>query len=200
MAKWSDKLNQMTQSAISKSKEVAGIAKLNMDNASLNLDIKNIQNEIGAYVLENKLLTEDAAVREWMAKVDAIQTNIENNNEKIRELKNVNVCPECGAEVARTSRFCNKCGAELTIPASASEVEEVSGTAEVVEEPAAGEAQEQETAAEEAEAVAAEEGTGAEAQEQETAAEVEATGAEEAAEGQDGEETAEEAEEVKEAE
>lgn len=134
MAKWSDRLNQVTQNAISKSKEVAGIAKLNMDNTSLNLDIKNIQTQIGAYVLENKLLTEDAAVREWMEKAEALKANIEDNNEKIRELKNVNICPECGAEVARTSRFCNKCGAELAIPASASEVEEAGDAAQAAEE------------------------------------------------------------------
>lgn len=62
MASWTEKLNQMTQSAISKSKEVAGVTKLNLEISSLNQNIKNIQTEIGAYVLENGLLKEDASV------------------------------------------------------------------------------------------------------------------------------------------
>ena len=54
MASWSEKLNQMTQSAISKSKEVAGVAKLSLEVNNLNQSIKNIQTEVGAYVLDRK--------------------------------------------------------------------------------------------------------------------------------------------------
>ena len=46
MASWSEKLNQMTQSAISKSKEVAGVAKLNVEISSLNQSVKNIYTEV----------------------------------------------------------------------------------------------------------------------------------------------------------
>lgn len=122
MAKWSDRLNQMTQNAISKSREVAGIAKLNVDNTSLHLDIKNIQTKIGAYVVKNKLLQEDASVAEWTAEVEAVMAKVEENNDKIRAFKNVEVCPECGAQIPGAGRYCEKCGAEFTVPASVVEV------------------------------------------------------------------------------
>lgn len=127
MASWSEKLNQMTQSAISKSKEVAGVAKLSLEVNNLNQSIKNIQTEVGAYVLENGLLTEDASVVEWAAKAAALKADIEAASEKINELKNVNICPGCGAEVSRNSKFCNKCGTAIVV-----KVSEPEGTDEVV--------------------------------------------------------------------
>ena len=105
MASWSEKLNQMAQKTVSKSKEVAGVAKLNLEISTLNQNVKNIQNEVGAYVLENGLLMEDATVAEWAAKVASLKAEIESNTEKIHDLKNVSVCPGCGAEVARSSKF-----------------------------------------------------------------------------------------------
>ena len=124
MASWTEKLNQMTQSAISKSKEVAGVTKLNLEISSLNQNLKNIQTEIGAYVLENGLLKEDASVGEWAAKVAAYKAEIEANNEKICDLKNVSICPGCGAEVARTSKFCDKCGTAIVIKSAEPENED----------------------------------------------------------------------------
>ena len=118
MASWSEKLNQMTQKTISKSKEVAGIAKLNLEISTLNQNIKNIQNEVGAYVLEKGLLTEDASVSEWAAKVASLKAEIESNTEKIHDLKNVSICPGCGAEVSKNSKFCDKCGTAIVIKVS----------------------------------------------------------------------------------
>lgn len=118
MASWSEKLNQMTQKTISKSKEVAGVAKLNLEISTLNQNIKNIQNEVGAYVLEKGLLLEDASVSEWAAKVASLKAEIEANTEKIHDLKNVSICPGCGAEVAKTSKFCDKCGTAIVIKVS----------------------------------------------------------------------------------
>lgn len=118
MASWTEKLNQMTQNAISKSKEVAGVTKLNLEISTLNQNIKNIQTEVGAYVLENGLLKEDASVVEWASKVASLKAEIEANSEKIHDLKNISICPGCGAEVSRTSKFCDKCGTAIVVKVS----------------------------------------------------------------------------------
>ncbi len=118
MANWSEKLNQMTQDAISKSKEVAGVAKLTLEMNSLNQNIKTIQTEVGAYVLENGLLMEDASVAEWASKVAALKADIEADAEKINELKNVSICPGCGEKVSRNSKFCDKCGTAIVLKVS----------------------------------------------------------------------------------
>ncbi|MCI9337384.1 MAG: zinc ribbon domain-containing protein [Lachnospiraceae bacterium] len=115
MANWREKLNQAAQNTISKSKEVAGVAKLNVEIASLNQSLKNVYTEVGKHVLENGLLAEDETVAEWASKAADIKAEIEENTEKIKLLKNVNTCPGCGAEVPRTSKFCDKCGTPIVV-------------------------------------------------------------------------------------
>lgn len=118
MASWSEKLNQMTQSAISKSKEMAGVTKLNVEIGTLNQNLKNIYTEVGRYVLEKGLLKEDETVAEWASKAAGLKADIEMNTSRIRDLKNVSICPGCGAEVPRTSKFCGKCGAAIVVTSS----------------------------------------------------------------------------------
>lgn len=113
MAGWGEKLNKMTQTAISKSKEMAEVTKLNMEINSFNQNIKEIYNKVGEYVLTNGLLADDTAVAEFAEQVAAIKANIAANQEKLLEVKNIYVCPGCGAEVPRTSKFCDKCGKEM---------------------------------------------------------------------------------------
>lgn len=115
MASWREKLNQAAQNTISKSKEMAGVAKLNVEIGSLNQSLKNVYTEVGKYVLENGLLSEDETVAQWVSKADEIKAEIEADTEKIKLLKNVNTCPGCGAEVPRTSKFCDKCGTPIVV-------------------------------------------------------------------------------------
>ena len=115
MASWREKLNQAAQNTISKSKEVAGVAKLNVEIGTLNQSLKNIYTEVGKYVLEKGVLPEDETVAEWASKAADIKAEIEANTEKIKLLKNVNTCPGCGAEVPKTSKFCDKCGTPIVV-------------------------------------------------------------------------------------
>ena len=46
MANWSEKFNKLTQTAISKGKEVTEITKLNVEVVSLNQNLKEITNKI----------------------------------------------------------------------------------------------------------------------------------------------------------
>ena len=161
MANWREKLNQVTQSTISKSKEVAEVAKLNVENGSLNQSMKGIYTEVGKYVLENGLLSEDESVAAWASKAADIKADIESNAERIKALKNVNTCPGCGAEVPKTSKFCDKCGTpsvvtsteplkedEEVIDAEFSEASGEEKAAEEKAEPENGEAKQEEASGE----------------------------------------------------
>ena len=125
MANWSEKFNKITQTAISKSKEVTEITRLNVEKMSLNQELKEVTFKIGEYVLENNLLLEEEVIGQLMEQVNSIKANIEENQKKILELKNAQVCSSCGAEVAKTSKFCDKCGAKLMELKVEPEVEEV---------------------------------------------------------------------------
>lgn len=113
MAGWGEKFNKMTQTAISKTKEATEITSLTMEIASFNKNLKEIATKIGQYVLENDLLLEEEAIAEWIEEAKVVKANIEAKQQKILEVKNMQICSGCGAEVSRDSKFCDKCGTEL---------------------------------------------------------------------------------------
>lgn len=113
MANWGEKLNKMTQSAITKSKEMAEVTRLNMEISTLRQNLKELYENVGEYVLTNGVAAEDSAITEYVAQMVTIKQNIEANEEKVKEIRNINICPSCGAEVSRTSKFCDKCGTEM---------------------------------------------------------------------------------------
>lgn len=113
MATWGEKFNKVTQNAISKSKEMAEVTKLNIEVGNLVQKKKDICQEIGEYVLGENLLLEDEHISSLRSKVEELDTMINTDKEKINDIKNINICPNCGAEVSRDSRFCDKCGTEI---------------------------------------------------------------------------------------
>lgn len=124
MADWSEKLNRMAQSAVSKSKEVAEVTKLNLEVSTLNQKMKEIHTQVGAYVLEKGLLSQDESIAEWAGEVADLKAELEAHLDRINELKGVIVCPGCGAAVPNTSRFCPKCGTAMVMKASEPEEDE----------------------------------------------------------------------------
>ena len=113
MANWSEKFNKLTQTAISKGKEVTEITKLNVEVVSLNQNLKEITMKIGQYVLEHDLLLEEEEVAKLINQAKEVKDNVEATKEKILEAKKTQVCSSCGAEISKNSKFCNKCGAEV---------------------------------------------------------------------------------------
>lgn len=113
MAGWGEKFSKMTQSAVNKSKDVAEITKLTLNNNSLEAEIKNVSDQIGEYVVANNLLAEDEIIGQKLAQIEELKAAMEANNAKIREIKNIAICPVCNAEVPATSNFCDKCGAQM---------------------------------------------------------------------------------------
>lgn len=110
---WGDKLNQMTKSAISKSKEMAEITRLNMEISNHEQRIKELAAQIGMSVVEGELLTDNEQIAELAVQIKKLQETIEKNQSTIQEIRNINICANCGAEVSRTSKFCDKCGSPM---------------------------------------------------------------------------------------
>ena len=89
MADWSEKLSQIAQDTISKSKEVVEVAKLNLEISTLNQKIREIHTQVGAYVLEMKLCPEDEKLAEWAGKAADLRAEIESNQSRIHDLKGI---------------------------------------------------------------------------------------------------------------
>lgn len=113
---WSEKFNQITKTAVTKSKEVAEITKLNMEINSAEQKIRELATQIGLIVADQKLLADNEPVAALTAQIEALRETIAMAQGTIRGIKNLDVCPNCGAQVSRTSRFCDKCGHPMERP------------------------------------------------------------------------------------
>ena len=71
---WGDKLNQITKSAVSKSKEVAEITRLNMEISSNEQKIKELAAQIGMIVAEQQLLPENEEIAGAADKIRSLLT------------------------------------------------------------------------------------------------------------------------------
>ena len=55
----------------------------------------------------------EAELRDKFAEIDEINEKINELSAKLSEIKDVNICPSCGAEVSKSSAFCAKCGEKI---------------------------------------------------------------------------------------
>ena len=88
---WGDKLNQITKSAVSKSKEMAEITRLNMENSSSEQKIKELAVQIGTLVVDQQLLMDNVQVAEWAAQIAKLREAVAKNQETIREIRSINI-------------------------------------------------------------------------------------------------------------
>lgn len=119
---WADftkKLSQTTQDASYKMKKMAEISRLNGEINAADDKVRAICNEIGAYVINNNLFMEDAAIQDAHQRIQAIRDQAAANQAKVYELKGMVPCKRCGNMVSTASRFCDKCGAPVEIPMQA---------------------------------------------------------------------------------
>lgn len=127
---WTDKIKKFANGAVDKGKNLAEQGKLALDNQKQNEAIKAAKTQIGAYVVDNNLLMEDAFVTEQLAIIAAADEALARNNARIAELKASEAeedeapeapaaptaapakrfCTNCGIEIAEGVRFCPKCG------------------------------------------------------------------------------------------
>ena len=114
MADGKSKMSSFAQSAMNKSKEVAGTTKINMELRNYETKLKKLQGELGAYVLEHpETLNPDKSIEAILLEVDQIQGHMDKLQRNLQEVRNTMECPECGKEIPADSELCPKCGAIL---------------------------------------------------------------------------------------
>lgn len=125
MAAWKDSVSRFAQNAVSKSKEMAEVTRLNMEIGGLEQRIKENHAALGRYLLERPELLPvgDPKVDEILGQIKEVEAQIERDRVAIRELKNIELCPQCGAEVVRGNRFCPQCGSPMAAAQQSSQAE-----------------------------------------------------------------------------
>ena len=102
------------KTAVAKSKDISGIAKLNGEIVKYKAQIENEYSEIGENAY--KAFSEDAEdtnMAESLEKIKDLLDQIDVKKDEILILKGITICPECGEELDMVCAFCGKCGLKI---------------------------------------------------------------------------------------
>jgi RNA polymerase subunit RPABC4/transcription elongation factor Spt4 len=96
-------------------KKMTEKSRLKKEISRLNIEINNIFATVG-----KKLYTDDPANKEFSKVFEAVrekQVEIEELNAQLTALEDKIQCKKCGEMISKDSRFCDKCGAKVEVPA-----------------------------------------------------------------------------------
>lgn len=106
-------VTEVSQKTIAKTKELADTSKLNSMISEQEKIITNQYFQIGKlYVSIHKDNYEDDFAG-MIATIDEADTKIREYKKQIQDIKGVQRCEKCGAEVPNGSAFCSSCGATM---------------------------------------------------------------------------------------
>lgn len=108
-----DDLKKFGKNITDKGKDVIEITKLNSQINSEKDKVKELYLKIGEEVYKAYKEGQSSAYDETCAQIKEIYDKIKELQDKILEIKNAAKCPNCGAEVAKDTAFCSKCGAKI---------------------------------------------------------------------------------------
>ena len=109
-----DNIGKKMGEAAKKSGELVEVSKINISIGNEEGKIQNLYKEIGQnlyqkYVASNEC---DEDFRQTCETINQHEQTIKELKQKILEIKNIKICPNCNAEIARNIQFCSGCGAK----------------------------------------------------------------------------------------
>ena len=134
----------VTDKAVHQAKNFTEQVKLRNQISEAQSTIADCYTQIGKQYAAAHSEDFDEAYAPMMAAIAGANRQIASLQEQLRDLKEVALCPKCGAEVSKDASYCGACGAEMPKPAPV-EAEVVTDDAPAEEAPVA-EAPAEETA------------------------------------------------------
>lgn len=122
------KISQASQSTLQKTKDMADVAKINMQISDEEKKMNDTYLQIGKLYMELHASDSEEAFKEMVQAITDAQNKIKEFKGQIQEIKGVVRCEKCGAEVPKGAAFCSACGEkmpELVQEAAAQEAEPV---------------------------------------------------------------------------
>lgn len=108
------KISQAGQSTLQKTKEMADVAKINMQISDEEKNINNYFLEIGKLYTEIHESDSEDVFKEMVQNILAARDKIKEYQAQIQDIKGVLRCTNCGAEVGKGVQFCPACGSKIT--------------------------------------------------------------------------------------
>ena len=114
--KLSDSITTGAGKVSEKTKELTTVASLNSAIDKDNKTLNALYAELGKSFYEQYKDELVAKFPETVAKVDELVASIAANQESIRQTKGIGVCPQCGKELPKDTKFCPGCGYKIPEP------------------------------------------------------------------------------------
>ncbi len=110
------RLSDAGQDVAQKTKNLADVTQLNSANSDKEKQIKQLMFDLGKAYFENHKNDPTAENVEKIQSIKNLYVEIHENHEKIKQIKGIVKCDNCGADVPVNATFCNGCGAKVNRP------------------------------------------------------------------------------------
>ena len=107
------KVSEATQTVAQKGKDLAEITKLNIAISDEERKIDELYKEIGKIFVEHIGDSADGEFADKIRGIKSAQARIAECKQQIKDIKGIEVCTKCGAELPADALFCNACGAKV---------------------------------------------------------------------------------------
>lgn len=107
------KLSDAGQSVAQSTKNLADVTQLNSANSDKEKKIHALYTKLGQAYYETYKNDPAAELKETVEEITALFAEIEENKEKIKQIKGIVKCAKCGADVPAGASFCNSCGSKV---------------------------------------------------------------------------------------
>ena len=107
------KLNDVGQTTIKKTKDLADTAKMNLEISEEERKISNAHEQIGKWYAAKHRMQADPEIQNWMDAIFASEAKIKACRDNLGQIKGETTCPQCGASIAADAQFCPNCGQKI---------------------------------------------------------------------------------------
>lgn len=107
------KISQAGQTTVQKTRDMADVAKINMQISDEEKKINDTYLQIGKLYMELHASDSEEAFQGMVQTIVEAQGKIKEYKAQIQEIKGVVRCEKCGAEVSKEAVFCPVCGVKM---------------------------------------------------------------------------------------
>ncbi|HAL73807.1 MAG TPA: hypothetical protein DCM45_01790 [Clostridiales bacterium] len=118
------KVGKVANDAAAKSRELAEIARHNVEISEERSTIRMLYRDIGELYYREHRQDAPEDLKPFCDKIDVAAGRIHDLEAKIQQIKGVRICKSCGETSDRRARFCSACGQAFTADESANPAEE----------------------------------------------------------------------------
>ncbi len=114
--KLGDKIQDVSKEATKKAKDLSGQVTVNSQMKEHENQLNQLYTTLGKAYYEGFQEEADSRFQEYTSQIKILLGNIEEDKLKLRELKGLQLCANCGAEVDKNATHCPQCGTQLREP------------------------------------------------------------------------------------